>query len=615
MGRLLATAVGVGLVLALELVLRWIPALDPPALTTTLATEPTSGRRLQQLNPPFPHRFFRGTIGGYDLGGVRLTPHRFVDPPAGGLRVLVVGASTVQGYPHPTRLAAPAFLQSLLTSTLGRPVDVLNLGITSLASFPIARVVEEAIPTLNPDLIVIYTGHNEFYGVYGVASLRQGGPWPWTRHLHLALLQCRLAGLLGRLITPLQPTRDPGATLIAAMGTAGRVPPGAPARARARRQLRASLDQIVALCQSQGVALVLCSPVGNDVGFAPDSSTVHLSAKHRRQWQRLRPRILSLVEQSKPPAGEVLRLLAPEITRDNAEAIFLRARGLVAQGAFAAARAQFAAARDADPMPWRAPSDLVQVVRDVAAEHHVPLAAVDRRFAAASADSLVGWNLLVDHVHPSVTGQILLARSVVDALVGHAPPWSVPAGWERTALDNDHLGAAHGDLAVERLVLTRSLAALLQDPPLRQPERLAWLLDRAQKLWNQLSPQEQAGVTAWERLGRRPPLVLPTADGLFEARHFAAAAEHYRAAQLEAPYTEWGDLWPAVRRGRSLLYLHPEGLTTTEQLELAAATQRGRFVLSAPGADRAFARTFADYVRRLRTPSAPRPRSGTPGGQ
>jgi hypothetical protein len=375
--------------------------------------------------------------------------------------------------------------------------------------------------------------------------------------------------------------------------------------------LRASLEEIVALCHLHEVALVLCAPVGNNAGFAPDSSTGHLPEAQHRLWQRLRPRILPLIDSTSSAADEVLRLLEPEITRDNAEASFLRARALVLAGSPGAARAQFAAARDADPMPWRAPSDLVQVVRDVAAEHHVPLAAVDLRFAGASSDSLVGWNLLVDHVHPSVAGQILLARAVLDALVGHAAPWSVLPEWEDAAPDDDQLRADHGDLAVESLVLTRSLATLLGDPPLRQPARSAWLEESAQRQWDQLTPQEQAGVQAWERLGRRPPLVLPTADRLFEAHEFAAAAAHYRAAQMEAPYTEWGDLWPAVRRGRSLLYLHPKGLTATEQKEIEDAAQRGKFVLGAPGADPAFARIFGEYVRRLRNPSLPPGESAT----
>lgn len=48
---------------------------------------------------------------------------------------------------------------------------------------------------LEPDLVVVYTGHNEFFGVYGAAALRQGGPAPWTRQLPYRLMQLRLAGL------------------------------------------------------------------------------------------------------------------------------------------------------------------------------------------------------------------------------------------------------------------------------------------------------------------------------------------------------------------------------------------------------------------------------------
>ena len=85
---------------------------------------------MRQLNPAYARRFFAGSMGGYDLGGVRLTPHRFVEPPPDlALRVVVAGASTVQGYPHPARLAAPNFLSTLLADALDRPVQVINLGI------------------------------------------------------------------------------------------------------------------------------------------------------------------------------------------------------------------------------------------------------------------------------------------------------------------------------------------------------------------------------------------------------------------------------------------------------------------------------------------------------
>ena len=77
---------------------------------------------------------------------------------------------------------------------------------------------------------------------------------------------------------------------------------------------------------------------------------------------------------------------------------------------------------------------------------------------------------------------------------------------------------------------------------------------------------------------RRPPLVLPVADQLFGDRRFAEAAEHYRAAVREAPFTAWGDLWPSLRLGRCRLYMQEGRLTPDYRAEVEEAVRRARLV-------------------------------------
>ncbi len=542
----------------------------------TLAEEAGSGRALRQLNPLYPRRFFAGSMGGFDLGGVRLAPHRFVDPPPdSALRVVAIGASTIQGYPHPARLAAPALLESLLAGALDRPVQVLNLGITSLASFAVARVVDDALRSLEPDLVVVYTGHNEFYGVYGVAALRQGGPSPWTRHLHYRLMRLRLTGLVRWLSAQVRRRPAPDQNLLAAMGSAGPVPSGHPARERAVRQLRSSLEEIAAACRRAGSRLVLCAPAANDAGFMPDTT----AAAGRR-----------------------------------AAAQMDRARALAAAGLPEEARRAFAAAREADPAPWRAPPDLVRTVREIAAAHGVSLADAERRLADAAADAATGWDLMVDHVHPTARGHALLARSVVAALVGTPPPWDVPADWENKVPGDAGLLSAHGRLPVENFALAEAAAGLLSRPPIRQPGRAARLRRQAGGLWAGLGESERRGYEAWAGMGRRPPLVLPVADQLFAARRFAEAGEHYRAAVREAPFTPWGDLWPALRLGRCRLYLQDGRLTPDQRADVEAAVRRAGLVALTAAVDPHFVRTFDDYARRLLAAPSGKGRPADPGG-
>ena len=122
----------------------------------------------------------------------------FVEPaPENLYRVVFVGASTVQGFPHPRRLAAASFLESMLQDAMpDRTVEVFNLGITSIASFAVAQVVKDAL-ALEPDLVVVYTGHNEFYGIYGAEESARYNELDYSlRQLHLAHLVQSALGLL-----------------------------------------------------------------------------------------------------------------------------------------------------------------------------------------------------------------------------------------------------------------------------------------------------------------------------------------------------------------------------------------------------------------------------------
>ena len=51
-----------------------------------------------------------------------------------------------------------------------REVEVINLGLTAVASFPVRKVAEQAMGATEPDLLLVYGGHNEFFGA---STLRQ----------------------------------------------------------------------------------------------------------------------------------------------------------------------------------------------------------------------------------------------------------------------------------------------------------------------------------------------------------------------------------------------------------------------------------------------------------
>jgi lysophospholipase L1-like esterase len=588
-GRLAALLLGLILVALIEGGLRLIPALDPPAFAIQLAR--VEGRALHAVNPDYARRFFVGMAEPIRRG-IRMTPRPYIEPaPEGALRVLFAGGSTVQGYPHPKRLSAPSYLQAMLGDLFPRhQIEVFNAGITAASSFAVARAVEDGIAALGADLVVVYTGHNELYGVYGAASLAQGGQAVWMKRVHYSLVQWRLRPLVGKLIGGLGKERE-GGPLIEVMSKAGAISASDPRRAHAAANLETNLRDVAAFCRARRIPLVLCTVTSNERGFAPariepplpdGELTRYVDFLAQSQREQASPGVLVALDQ------------AEELYADDAYLHFLRGYHLERLGRGAEARAAYMQARELDPRPWRATASLNEVVRRVAAEEGVLLADAESRFRAHSPEEGVGWELMVDHLHPAAAGQVLLARSIVAALEGAPAPWQVaPGAADRLAAAGEYRRRL-GDLPVERLAVLQAMAVLLASPPLDEGNegQVQTLRQQAEALWDELSAGEQSGVERWQTGAGPELLALNVADACYAAQEYERARAYYRAARLEEPYTIWGDLWSTLRYVRCG-QLAGDSIGPTDRAALHALLDRLRFLSEAPD----FSAGLQDFIR------------------
>ena len=588
-GRFAALLLGLVLVALVEGGLRLIPGLDPPAFAIPLAR--VEGRALHAVNPDYARRFFAG-VAEPIRRGIRMTPRPYIEPaPEGALRVLFAGGSTVQGYPHPKRLSAPSYLQEMLGDLFpARPIEVFNAGITAASSFAVARAVEDGVAALGADLVVVYTGHNELYGVYGAASLAQGGQAVWMKRIHYALVQWRLRPLVGKLIGPLGKEWADG-PLIEVMSKAGAIPASDPRRAQAALNLETNLRDMAAFCRARRVPLVLCTVVSNERGFAPARLEPPLPNEERTRYVDF----LAQGHREYASSAALTALAQAEVLyADDAYLHFLRGYHLEQLGHDGQARAAYGRACELDPRPWRATAALNEVVRRVAAEEGVLLADVEARFRAHSPEAGVGWELMADHLHPTAAGQVLLARAIVAALKEAPAPWQVAPGAADQLATTDEYGRRLGDLPIERLAVLRAMAALLAVPPLDagNERRVQGLRQQVAVLWDELSAGEQSGVERW-RTGAGPELlVLNVAEACYAAREYERARAYYRAARLEEPYTIWGDLWSTLRSMRCG-QLAGDPIGPTERTALSALLDRLRFLSAAPD----FSPGLQDFIR------------------
>jgi hypothetical protein len=90
-------------------------------------------------------------------------PQRFAKrKPRGTYRIFCLGGSTTYGRPYRDTASFSGWLRELLPVVdSGHPWEVINAGGISYASYRVVRVMEE-LTRYEPDLFVVYSGHNEF---------------------------------------------------------------------------------------------------------------------------------------------------------------------------------------------------------------------------------------------------------------------------------------------------------------------------------------------------------------------------------------------------------------------------------------------------------------------
>ena len=84
------------------------------------------------------------------------------EKPADTYRIFCLGGSTTYGRPYDDAVSYCAWLRAMLPKAdPSRNWEVINAGGISYASYRISRLMEELIQ-YEPDLFIVYTGHNEF---------------------------------------------------------------------------------------------------------------------------------------------------------------------------------------------------------------------------------------------------------------------------------------------------------------------------------------------------------------------------------------------------------------------------------------------------------------------
>ena len=462
----------------------------------------------------------------------------------GELRVFVQGGSTAAGFPFYRGGAFSRMLEQRLQQTLpDRPVEVVNTAMAAVNSYTLLDLAGEIIAE-RPDVVLVYAGHNEYYGALGAASAETAGGSRLLVRAYLALVHFRTVQLVRSAFASLASAPPaaaeagrPSETLMARMVGEQQVPLGGETYRAGLEQYRDNLGRLLALYEAAGVPVYIGTLVANERDHRP-FLTVFQDDTDQAAWQAEVERGRAAGRQGDLQTAVAAFSAATRRDTLAADGFFLLARAYQAAGRLGEARNAYARASDLDALRFRAPTAFNDEIRALAAQHGAAVVEVQQAFHDASPEGIVGRRLMLEHLHPTLDGYAVMADAFYDALVegGALGPGAEP-------VSDDAWAGERLVTPLDSLAGYARVAGLMQSWPFRPGEAPDFRLDLSEsgpledRLAEQLIDDEIGWAEAVDQL---------VAD--YERRGLAGEALRLRFAVIQEypyakePYLQAGNL-------------------------------------------------------------------------
>jgi tetratricopeptide (TPR) repeat protein len=372
-----------------------------------------------ELNQDVAKRFFSKSNGTAPSNDIFL-----IKKPDTCYRIFVMGCSTTRGFPYEMGVTFTRILYYRLQDVFpNKRIEVVNTAMSAINSFTQADFIDEIL-AMKPDAILIYTGHNEFYGALGVGSVENVGNSRWLKRVHLYFIGFRTYQLIQRIVATVQKLLSPEepkyGTLMARIVKNKSIEYKSDTYNIGIEQFRTNMDEVVRKIKNANIPLIFSDVVSNIK--MPPFKSVKLKGF--------------------PPA----------------DSVFVHACVLENEGKFDEARQAYYLAKDLDVIRFRASEDLNDVIYNICSNYKVPVLNMKKVFEQHSPKGIIGYNLMLEHLHPNIDGYFLMADAFFNEMrknnfISQAwdslkikPSLYYRYHWGFTALDS-----LHADLTIKSL--------------------------------------------------------------------------------------------------------------------------------------------------------------------
>ena len=329
---------------------------------------------MQILNPELGFRYF------FSTKNIPFSVESFIskEKKENNFRIFVVGASSAAGYPYLSSASFSKFIRKKLEILYPEKIiEVANFSVSAINSYTIRDLMPELLQK-KPDLVLIYLGHNEYYGALGVGSLESLGSSRFVVNTTLWLNKFKTVELIRNIVKALSgifssETEITGGTMMAQLAKDKLIEYNSDIYWDGIHQFEGNLRDILSMCKEANVPVIV--------------STIASNLKDQKPF-------VSVKDSKYPPADQ----------------IFFDAKNTLKTGETDSAKGLFIYAKELDALRFRAPEAINNVIIQLCKEFNFPIVRSDSILNEVSPNGIVGDNLMTDHLHPNVKGYQLIGN-------------------------------------------------------------------------------------------------------------------------------------------------------------------------------------------------------------
>ncbi|TNF46069.1 MAG: tetratricopeptide repeat protein [Bacteroidetes bacterium] len=306
--------------------------------------------------------------------------------PENTFRIFVMGSSTVYGFPYERNLMFSRILHKQLEDRYpDKKIEVVNTAITAINSFTLLDFTGQILK-YQPDAILIYAGHNEFYGAFGIGSNETMSRNRGITRLHITLMDLKIYQLIRNIISSISEKIAAGngeevhGTLMKRMAGNKEILYGSDEYNIAMDRYKQNMGDILKKAGKQNVHVFLSELVCNINGMEPFASIATNGL-------------------------------------EGAAEVYKKAQATEKSGDFNSAFNLYYKAKDLDCIRFRSSEDVNMIVNELVEEYKVYRVPMLSVFQVNSPNRLIGNNLMTEHVHPNMEGNFLMADAFFNEII------------------------------------------------------------------------------------------------------------------------------------------------------------------------------------------------------